>query len=75
MIFSSDIKWTYTFGNMPDVNVMGIVLDVLPYPLSHLEMPFRHNLADVDVVLLQKSDCSDETLFFHVTIALDLIAL
>ena len=60
---------------MPDVNVMGSVLHVLPYPLSNLEMPVRHNLVDVDFVLLQKSDCSDETLFFHVTTALDFIDL
>ena len=70
MIFSSDIEWTYTFGNMPDVNVMASDLHVLPYPLSNMEMPVCHNLADVGVVLLQKSDCSDETLF-----ALDLYTL
>ena len=65
MNFRSDIKWTYTFGNMPDVNVMGSVLHVFPYPLSNLEIPVRHNLADVVFVL---SDCTDETT------ALDLIA-
>lgn len=68
MNFRSDIKWTYTFGNMPDVNVMGSVLHVFPYPLSYLEIPVRHILADVVFVLLQKSDCTDETT------ALDLIA-
>lgn len=60
---------------MPDVNVMGRVFQILPYPFCNLKMPVHHNMADVDVVVLQKSYCSDESLFIHVTTALNIIAL
>lgn len=75
MIFTPDIEWTFTFGYMADVIVIVPVLQVLNDPFSNLELPHRQNLAYVYVVVLQKSYCSDETLSFHVTTALDLIAL